>query len=54
VFDAVLDYWRPHSGRDLGETKLADWEQAVEFMVRIGMADTEIPASQLFSNEFLP
>jgi NitT/TauT family transport system substrate-binding protein len=54
VFEAVLAYWRPQSGRKLGETTLADWQSAADFMLRIGLVDVAVPADELYTNDFLP
>lgn len=53
VFDAVLAYWTPASGATMGATELADWQSAAEFMQRIGLVDTLVPAETLFTNEFV-
>jgi NitT/TauT family transport system substrate-binding protein len=53
VFDAVLDYWRPPTGGRQGETAPADWQAAADFMRRIGLVTEEVPADELFTNEFL-
>lgn len=53
IFDAVLDYWTPQPGQTMGATDLADWQTAAEFMQRIGLVDTLVPAEELFTNEFV-
>ncbi|MBX3010134.1 MAG: ABC transporter substrate-binding protein [Caldilineaceae bacterium] len=53
VFDAVLAYWTPQAGQTLGATELAAWQSAAEFMQRIGLVDTLVPAEELFTNEFV-
>ena len=53
VFDAVLAYWTPPAGQAMGATDLADWQSAAEFMQRIGLVDTLVPAEELFTNEFV-
>lgn len=53
VFDAVLAYWTPPAGQPLGVTELAAWQSAAEFMQRIGLVDTLVPAEELFTNEFV-
>ncbi len=53
VFDAVLDYWRPPAGGRQGETAPADWQAAADFMRRIGLVTEDVPADELFTNEFL-
>ena len=53
VFDAVLAYWTPAAGTTMGATELADWQTAAEFMQRIGLVDTLVPAETLFTNEFV-
>lgn len=53
VFDAVLAYWTPTAGATMGATELADWQTAAEFMQRIGLVDTLVPAEELFTNEFV-
>lgn len=53
VFDAVLAYWTPPAGRTLGATDLAAWQTVAEFMQRIGLVDTLVPAEELFTNDFV-
>lgn len=53
VFDAVLTYWEPADGQALGVTELTAWQGAAEFMQRIGLVDTLVPAEELFTNEFV-
>lgn len=53
VFDAVLAYWTPAVGKTMGATDLAAWQSAAEFMRRIGLVDTLVPAEELFTNEFV-
>lgn len=54
VFDATLAFWQTEAGAQPGASRLEDWQTAAEFMVRIGLADTVVPAEELFSNEYLP
>lgn len=54
VFDATLTFWETPEGRQPGMTYLEEWQEAAEFMVRIGLAETLVPAEELFSNEYLP
>ena len=54
VFDASLAFWTPAAGQQPGATALADWQAAAEFMQRIGLVDTLVPAEELFTNEYLP
>ena len=53
VFDASLDYWTPRADRTLGSTTLEEWQSAAEFMQRIGLVDSAVPAEELFTNEFV-
>jgi NitT/TauT family transport system substrate-binding protein len=53
VFDASLPYWTPRQGVTPGATAAADWQSAAEFMQRIGLVDTLVPAEELFTNEFV-
>jgi NitT/TauT family transport system substrate-binding protein len=53
VFDASLPFWTPQGELALGETTLADWQSAAEFMQRIGLVDQLVPAEELFTNEFV-
>lgn len=53
VFDAVLAYWAPPADRAQGVTDLADWQVAADFMQRIGLVETVVPAEELFTNEFV-
>lgn len=54
VFDAVLAYWTPVEGQQPGATELAAWQSAAEFMQRIGLVDSLVPAGDLFTNDYLP
>lgn len=54
VFDAVLAYWTPPLDHPAGATQLGAWVEAAEFMQRIGLVDTLVPAEDLFTNDFLP
>ncbi len=54
VFDAVLAEWTPAAGQTPGATDLAAWQSSAEFMQRIGLVDTLVPAEELFTNDFLP
>ncbi|MCB0105916.1 MAG: ABC transporter substrate-binding protein, partial [Caldilineaceae bacterium] len=54
VFEAVLTYWTPAGGQQPGATDLAAWHSSAEFMQRIGLVDTLVPAEELFTNDFLP
>jgi len=53
VFDASLPYWSPRQDATPGATAAADWQSAAEFMQRIGLVDTLVPAEELFTNEFV-
>lgn len=53
VFDAVLQYWTPRNDYQLGETRRAEWQAAVEFMQRIGLVESVVPADELFTVEFI-
>ena len=53
VFEAVLGYWQPQGDDRPGETTLAAWQSAAEFMQRIGLVETVISAEELFTNEFV-
>ena len=53
IFDAVLEYWTPAAGQPMGVTELPAWQSAAEFMQRIGLVDTLVPAEELFTNEFV-
>lgn len=53
IFDAVLANWEPRAGFAAGETRLEDWEVAIDFMVRNGLIATAPEPETLFSNEFL-
>ena len=53
VFDAVRAYWAPPAGRSLGATDLAAWQTVAEFMQRIGLVETVVPAEELFTNDFV-
>lgn len=54
IFDATLAFWQTNPGAAPGATTLADWQAAAEFMARIGLAATVVPAEELFSNDYLP
>jgi NitT/TauT family transport system substrate-binding protein len=53
IFDASLDYWTPRAGRTPWATTAQDWQTAAEFMQRVGLVDTLVPAEELFTNEFV-
>jgi NitT/TauT family transport system substrate-binding protein len=53
VFDASLSYWTPAPDRPPGATTLEDWQAAAEFMQRIGLVDSLVPAEELFTNDFV-
>ncbi|MEZ4614199.1 MAG: hypothetical protein R2867_01605 [Caldilineaceae bacterium] len=52
IFDAVLSDWSSTAGQQPGATELTAWQSAAEFMQRIGLVDTVVPAEELFTNEF--
>jgi NitT/TauT family transport system substrate-binding protein len=54
IFDATLVYWQSEEGRIPGVTELEVWQNAAEFMQRIGLVESVPPAEELFSNDFLP
>ncbi len=54
IFDATLPYWQPLEGVTPGTSRAEDWAAAAEFMARIGLVEREIPAEELFTNEFVP
>ena len=53
IFDASLFYWTPRADRPPWTTTLENWQAAAEFMQRIGLVDTLVPAEELFTNEFV-
>ncbi len=53
VFDAALGYWQPQADNSPGETTREAWQAAAEFMQRIGLVETVVPAAELFTNEFV-
>ena len=53
VFDAVLPYWQPQGNSLPGETTLDAWQEAAEFMQRIGLVETVLAVEELFTNEFV-
>ena len=54
IFDASLPYWTPAVTGQPGASDLAAWQSGAEFMQRIGLVDTLVPAEELFTNDFLP
>jgi NitT/TauT family transport system substrate-binding protein len=54
IFDATLAFWQTPAGEQPGASRLEDWQAAAEFMIQIGLAETVVPAEELFSNEYLP
>jgi len=54
VLQAVLADWQLPTNQKPGETKLADWQATAELMQRTGLVDKLVPASELFTNDFLP
>ena len=53
IFDASLAFWTPVAETPPGTTRLEDWQTAADFMARIGLVDTVVPADSLFTNEFV-
>jgi len=53
VFNASLPFWTPDPDAAIGVSALEDWQTAAEFMQRIGLVDTLVPAEELFTNEFV-
>jgi NitT/TauT family transport system substrate-binding protein len=53
VFDASLDYWTPPQGRIAGASELTEWQAAADLMQRIGLVETEVPAEELFTNDYI-
>ena len=53
VFDASLPYWTPRPDATPGTTTRAEWQSAAEFMERIGLVETVVPAEELYTNEFV-
>lgn len=53
VFDAVLPYWQPQGDSLPGETTVDAWQEAAEFMQRIGLVEMVVAAEELFTNEFM-
>lgn len=53
VFDASIPFWTPVADTTIGLTAREDWQSAAEFMQRIGLVDTLVPAEELFTNEFV-
>jgi len=51
VLDACLDLWRSDS---LGWSDTRSWEDAVDFMLKDGLIDSEVPVEELFTNRFVP
>jgi NitT/TauT family transport system substrate-binding protein len=54
IFDATLGYWQIPAGATPGATDQATWQQASEFMQKIGLVDQAPPAADLFTNDYLP
>ena len=54
IFDASLPYWTPAATGQPGASDPAAWQSGAEFMQRIGLVDTLVPAEELFTNDFLP
>lgn len=54
IFDATLEYWQFEEGSTPGATDIAVWQEAAEFMERIGMVESAPPVEELFTNDFLP
>lgn len=54
VYDAALLYWAPAEGYALGESKIEDWDAAMQLLQRIGLIAAPVEADALFTNEFLP
>jgi NitT/TauT family transport system substrate-binding protein len=54
IFDATLPYWQSPPDSTPGATDLAVWQEAAEFMQRIGLVETVPSAADLFTNDYLP
>jgi NitT/TauT family transport system substrate-binding protein len=54
IFDATLPYWQVDPGSPPGSTEVAEWQEAAEFMQRIGLVESVPPAEELFTNDYLP
>ncbi len=53
IFDESVRLWQAESGQ-LGRSDPASWEKAAEFMQKMGLVDRRVPATDLFSNDYLP
>ena len=53
IFDASIPFWTPAADTTIGLSSLEDWQTAAEFIQRIGLVDTLVPAEELFTNEFV-
>lgn len=54
VFTAVLADWQPQANQKMGATKVEDWQAVAQLMQRTGLVDKQVPAAELFTNDFLP
>lgn len=53
VFDASLPLWTPPPGRPLGHTDLTRWEQAEEFLRRMGLIERHVDVTNIATNDFV-
>lgn len=52
IFDASLDIWQT-TAAELGRTDPLAWQQAAEFMLKMGLITQAVPVEGIFTNEFV-
>ena len=52
IFDASLDIWQATT-EELGRTDAAAWQEAAEFMLKMGLISRAVPVEGIFTNEFV-
>ena len=52
IFDASLDIWQA-TAAELGRTDPVAWQQAADFMLKMGLITQAVPVEGIFTNEFV-
>ena len=52
IFDASLDIWQA-TDAELGRTDPLAWQQATDFMLKMGLITQAVPVEGIFTNEFV-
>jgi NitT/TauT family transport system substrate-binding protein len=52
IFDASLDLWQA-SAQELGRSAPAAWQQAADFMLKMGLIAEAVPTEGIYTNQFV-